>query len=113
AERRALIAEIQQHPKRFAALAPRLRELKARIKRLNIERLRVASAPEAQALRERADALECEAERARLELVRCAFLTSEGLPQTHARPAAWWMLLLSPQWFHACAEGLHARLENL
>ncbi len=113
AERRALIAEAQQHPKRFAALAPRLRELKARIKRLNIERLRVASAPEAQALRERAYALECEAERARLELVRCAFLTSEGLPQTHARPAAWWMLLLSPQWFHACAESLHARLENL
>ncbi|OYT74325.1 MAG: hypothetical protein CFK49_08925, partial [Armatimonadetes bacterium JP3_11] len=38
AERRALIAEIQQHPKRFGELAPRLREIKARLKRLNTER---------------------------------------------------------------------------
>ncbi|MCS6919331.1 MAG: hypothetical protein NZM28_06140 [Fimbriimonadales bacterium] len=113
AERRALIAELQQQPKRFAVLAPRLRELKARIKRLNTERLRVANAPEAQGLHARADALECEAERARLERIRCAFLASEGLPQTHARPAAWWMLLLSPDWFQACADGLQARLETL
>ncbi len=112
-ERRALIAEIQQHPKRFGELAPRLRELKARLKRLNTERLRVANAPEAKGLHTRADKLECEAERARLELIRCAFLTCEGLPQTHARPAAWWMLLLSPKWFQACAEGLQARLETL
>ncbi|OYT74481.1 MAG: hypothetical protein CFK49_08095, partial [Armatimonadetes bacterium JP3_11] len=61
----------------------------------------------------RADALECEAERARLELIRCAFLTSEGLAQTHARPAAWWFLLLSHEWFRACTEGLQARIENL
>ncbi|MCS7190915.1 MAG: hypothetical protein NZ843_04875, partial [Fimbriimonadales bacterium] len=113
AERRALIAEIQRDPKRFHELAPRLRELKARIKRLNAERLRVANAPEAKNLRARADALECQAERARLERIRCAFLTSEGLPQTHARPAAWWMLLLSRRWFEACADALQTRLEYL
>lgn len=113
AERRALIAEIQQHPKRFSELAPRLREIKARLKRLNAERLRVANAPEAKGLHTRADALECKAERARLERIRCAFLTAEGLAQTHARPAAWWFLLLSREWFNACTEGLQARLENL
>lgn len=112
-ERRALIAEIQRQPKRFGELAPRLRELKTRIKRLNTERLRVANAPEAKGLHTRADELECAAERARLELIRCAFLTAEGLPQTHARPAAWWFLLLSRAWFNACAEGLQARIENL
>ncbi|GIV08533.1 MAG: hypothetical protein KatS3mg019_0624 [Fimbriimonadales bacterium] len=113
AERRALIAAIQQHPHRFGELAPRLREIKARLKRLNTERLRVANAPEARSLHARADALECEAERARLELIRCAFLTSEGLAQTHARPAAWWFLLLSHEWFRACTEGLQVRLEAL
>lgn len=113
AERRALIAEIQQHPKRFGELAPRLRDLKTRLKRLNAERLRVANTPEAKGLHARVDALECEAERARLEWIRCAFLTSEGLLLTHARPAAWWFLLLSREWFHACTEGLQARLEPL
>ncbi|MCS7301059.1 MAG: hypothetical protein NZ556_05845 [Fimbriimonadales bacterium] len=113
AERRALIAELQRNPKRAREIAPRLRELKTRLKRLNSERLRVANAPEAQNLHARADALECQVERARLERIRCAFLTCEGLPYTHARPAAWWMLLLSPNWFHACADGLQARLEPL
>ncbi|MCS7208647.1 MAG: hypothetical protein NZ874_03665 [Fimbriimonadales bacterium] len=113
AERRALIAAIQQDAKRQRELAPRLRELKERIKRLNTERKRVASAPEAQQLRARADELECTAERARLELIRCAFLTAEGLPHTHARPAAWWFLLLSRRWFQACVEGLQARIERL
>ncbi|MCX7993683.1 MAG: hypothetical protein N2651_08445 [Fimbriimonadales bacterium] len=112
-ERRALIAELQKNPKRFNELAPRLRELKARIKRLNAERLRVANAPEAKGLHARADELECQAERARLMLVRYAFLTTEGLLQTHARPAAWWMLLLSRRWFDACAEGTRAQIESL
>ncbi len=113
AERRALIAEIQRNPKRFSELAPRLRELKAQIKRLNAERVRLADAPEVRQQRARAEELECEAERARLSLIRSAFLTAEGLPQTHARPAAWWFLLLSREWFKACAEGLTARIETL
>lgn len=113
AERRALIAEIQRHPHQFKTLEPRLRALKARIKRLNLERKRVANAPEAKALRTRANQLECEAERAKLELIRCAYLTVEGLHHTHARPTAWWFLIVSPRWFHACAHNLEARLEAL
>jgi hypothetical protein len=113
AERRALIAEIQQHPKRFSELSPRLHALKAQIRRLNAERRQVGHTPEAEALRARARQLECEAERARLEMIRDAYLTAEGLLQTHARPAAWWFLLIGRAWFEACAAGLEARLEWL
>ncbi|BCW96350.1 MAG: hypothetical protein WHS44_03535 [Fimbriimonadales bacterium] len=113
AERRALIAEIQRNPKQFAALAPRLHALKTQIRRLNAERLQVGHTPEAEALRARVRQLECAAERARLEQIRDAYLTVEGLLQTHARPAAWWFLLLGRAWFEACAEGLQARLEPL
>ena len=42
-----------------------------------------------------------------------AYLTAEGLLQTHARPAAWWFLLIGRAWFEACARGLQARLEPL
>jgi len=113
AERRALIAEIQRHPKRFGELAPRLQTLKAQIRRLNAERRQVGRTPEAESLRTRARQLECEAERARLAIIRDAYLTAEGLLQTHARPAAWWFLLIGRAWFEACARGLQARLEPL
>ena len=113
AERRALIAEVQRHPKRFKELAPRLRDLKAQIKQLNAARAHLANTPEARRSRARIEELECEAERARLTLIRHAFLASEGLPQTHARPAAWWFLLFSRRWFEACQEGLTARIETL
>jgi hypothetical protein len=112
-ERRALIAEVQRHPKRFGELAPRLQTLKAQIRRLNAERLQVGHTPEAESLRTRVRELECEAERARLEMIRDAYLTAEGLMQTHARPAAWWFLLIGRAWFEACAAGLEARLERL
>jgi hypothetical protein len=112
-ERRALIAEIQRHPKRFGELAPRLQTLKAQIRRLNAERRQVGRTPEAESLRTRARQLECEAERARLAIIRDAYLTAEGLLQTHARPAAWWFLLIGRAWFEACARGLQARLEPL
>ena len=113
AERRALIAEIQQHPKRLGELSPRLHALKAQIRRLNAERLQIGHTPEAEALRARVRQLECEAERARLEMIRDAYLTAEGLLQTHARPAAWWFLLIGRAWFEACVAGLEARLEWL
>jgi len=113
AERRALIAEIQRHPKRFSELAPRLQTLKAQIRRLNAERRQVGRTPEAESLRTRARQLECEAERARLARIRDAYLTAEGLLQTHARPAAWWFLLIGRAWFEACAANLQARLEPL
>ncbi|MGQ9902352.1 MAG: hypothetical protein ACUVR1_09115 [Fimbriimonadales bacterium] len=113
AERRALIAEVQRQPKRFGELAPRLHALKAQIRQLNAERQQVGHTPDAEALRARVHALECEAERARLERIRDAYLTAEGLQQTHARPAAWWFLLIGRAWFEACAAGLQARLEPL
>jgi len=113
AERRALIREIQQQPKRFRELAPRMHALKAQIRRLNAERRAVGRTPDAELLRAQARQLECAAERARLELIRDAYLTAEGLLQTHARPAAWWFLLVGRTWFEACAAGLQARLEPL
>jgi hypothetical protein len=58
-------------------------------------------------------ALEREAEQARLKQIRDAYLTAEGLLQTHARPAAWWFLLIGRAWFKACAAALEAKLERL
>ena len=105
--------EIQRHSKRFSELAPRLQTLKAQIRHLNAERKQVGHTPDAEALRARVRQLECEAERARLAMIRDAYLTAEGLLQTHARPAAWWFLLIGRAWFEACARGLQARLEPL
>lgn len=113
AERRTLIAEIQRQPKRFGELAPRLHTLKAQIRQLNSERQQVGHTPDAEALQARVGELECEAERARLERIRAAYLTIEGLQQTHARPAAWWFLLIGRAWFEACTARLQARLEPL
>lgn len=56
-----------------------------------------------------------DAQLARLDLVRNAFLTIEGLEHTQLRPTAWWLPLVDPsgQWFAAMVAGTKARLEEL
>ena len=56
-----------------------------------------------------------EAQMARLDLVRDAYLTIEGLEHTQLRPTAWWLPLVDPTgaWFEAMAAGTQARLEAL
>ena len=56
-----------------------------------------------------------EAQMARLDLVRNAYLTIESLEHTQLRPTAWWLPLVDPTgaWFEAMAAGTEARLEAL
>ena len=56
-----------------------------------------------------------EAQMARLELVRSAFLTIESLEHTQLRPTSWWLPLVDSTgaWFEAMAAGTKARLEEL
>ncbi len=113
AERRRLLQLLQTEPKRAGEIGTRLRELKGQLRALNAERLRVGHTPEVEHLRAQARQIETSAEALRLQLVRNATLTAEGLPYTHARPSAWWFILLSEEWYRACMKGVQLSLENL
>jgi len=56
-----------------------------------------------------------DAQMARLEMVRNAFLTLKGLEHTQLRPSAWWLPLVDSTgaWLDAMAAGTRARLEPL
>lgn len=71
--------------------------------------------PEANAARARMTEIVREAQMARLDLVRNAYLTIESLEHTQLRPTAWWLPLVDPTgaWFEAMAAGTQARLEAL
>ena len=71
--------------------------------------------PEAVVARTRMTEIVRDAQMARLELVRNAFLTLEGLEHTQLRPTAWWLPLVDPTgaWLNAMASGTKARLEPL
>ena len=71
--------------------------------------------PEATAARARIAEIVWGAQMARLDLVRDAYLTIEGLEHTQLRPTAWWLPLVDPTgaWFAAVAAGTQARLESL
>jgi hypothetical protein len=71
--------------------------------------------PEAVAARTRITEIVRDAQMARLDLVRNAFLTLEGLEHTQLRPSAWWLPLVDPTgaWLNAMASGTRARLEPL
>ncbi len=60
-------------------------------------------------------AIETEAERERLALVRESVLAGEGLAHAALRPSAWWLVLVSPDraWTRAVAATATARLEPL
>jgi hypothetical protein len=56
-----------------------------------------------------------EAQLARLDLVRNAFLTVDGLEHTEVRPTAWWLPMVDPsgEWLRAITAGTQARFESL
>ena len=79
------------------------------------QRRRLERSPEAVAARSRISEIVRDAQMARLEIVRNAFLTLEGLEHTQLRPSAWWLPLVDPSggWLDAMASGTRARLEPL
>ncbi len=113
AERHALIQQLHSEPKRARELQSRIQQLKLQIRRLNQERVQVGRTETVRTLRQRAHAIELDAERARIEMARNALLTAEGLPQTQARPSAWWFLLTGNGWFEACVKGVQLALEQV
>ncbi len=79
------------------------------------QRRKLERSPDAVAARSRMTGIIRDAQMARLELVRAAFLTLEGLEHTQLRPSAWWLPLVDPTgaWLEAMASGTKARLEPL
>jgi len=113
AQRRALIQQMLQEPKRAREIQTQIQTLKHAIRRLNQERVQLGRTDEVRALRQRAQAIELEAERERIQKVRHALLTAEGLMQTQARPSAWWFLLIGLDWFSACAQRTQLAVEEI
>ncbi len=113
AERRQLKQKLQDQPHLAGEIGSRLRELKARLRMLNAERLRIGHTPEAERLRAQTRQLETEAEAVRIQKVREAILTIDGLTHTHARPSAWWFVLLSQDWYQTCLREVRLSLEHL
>ncbi|MCL6532741.1 MAG: hypothetical protein K6U12_05625 [Armatimonadetes bacterium] len=111
--RRQLRRAYCENPREQKHLAHTLHEIKVKIRELNRQRVHVGRTADAQALRQQARELETQAEYARIRMIRNALLTAEGLTYTNTRPASWWFRLLTPQWFHACAQNIQITFETL
>jgi hypothetical protein len=96
-------------------LRERISATKALLTEFKRQRRKLERSPEAVAVRSRMTEIVRDAQTARLELVRAAFLTLEGLEHTQLRPSAWWLPLVDPTgaWLDAMASGTKARLEAL
>lgn len=121
-EAEALRREIQRHQERrklfdekWQALHQQIRVYSAQIQKLREECRRLLSDPQMRADREQMKTLDLEAHRIKVELIRDALLTVEGLERTHYRPSAWWFLLTTPncEWFQEIARRTEAYLEPL
>lgn len=84
-------------------------------RRLRQERRAFERSPEVLATRSRVHKIVEEAERARLEMVKTAFLTFDSLTHTNHRPTAWWFPLVDPDgaWIDTVRKTAVARLEDL
>ncbi|HEX5324693.1 MAG TPA: hypothetical protein VFW40_12970 [Capsulimonadaceae bacterium] len=100
---------------RIVAFQLRIRAARREIRVLRAEQRLIERSAEAVAAREQIAQIIYQAELAKMELVRAAFLTSEGLSHTQARPTAWWLPLVDPSgtWFEAIVAGAQARLEDI
>lgn len=113
---------IEENERRVAAfdthivsIQLRIRAAQREIRALRAKQRAIERSAEAVGAREHIANVLYEAELAKLDLVRAAYLTSEGLPHTNSRPTAWWIPLIDPSgaWFAAIAAGAQARLEEI
>jgi len=91
------------------------RSLLDHIARLRSERRAIEREGDAAEARAQVLAIEAEAARERLRLVRDALLTRDSLTHTEHRPTAWWVPLVDPcgRWFNQIAEGTRFYIEPL
>ena len=118
-ELRAQIESAQTQWREFDAqiedAQTRARECKAQAQEVLQAQLALEKSAAAIEPRARIEALESQAELARLLLVRDAMRASESLRQNNVRPTAWWLPMVSPdgKWFDALATTARARIEEL
>ena len=112
---REIAARAQAFDAPIESLRERIQATRALLSEFRRQRRRLERGPEAAAARARLTEIVQGAQMARLELVRNAFLTLEGLEHTQLRPSAWWLPLVDPSgaWLDAMASGTKARLEPL
>ena len=117
-----LRAQIAQHETQWRAFDARIeaaragaRAARSQAQNALQEQLQMEKSEAAAAPRARIEALEAQAELARLLLVRDAIVASQSLRQNNVRPTAWWLPMVSPdgQWFDALATTARARIERL
>ena len=91
------------------------RDLLDQVRGLRKRKAEEASAETIRSARERRQAIEREAEIARLRTVREAIMASVSMEKTNRRPAAWWFPLVTPDgsWFEGLRSNVQLRLEPL
>jgi hypothetical protein len=91
------------------------RALTNQIRDLRKRKAEEASAETIRAARERRQAIEREAEIARLRTVREAVIASANMEKMNRRPSAWWFPLVTPDgsWFESLRSNVELRLEPL
>lgn len=112
---RQIAARAQAFDEPIETLRERITATRTLLSEFRRQRRRLERSPEAVAARSRITEIVRDAQMARLEMVRNAFLTLEGLEHTQLRPSAWWLPLVDPTgaWLDAMAAGTRARLEPL
>lgn len=99
----------------LAALRAEKRDIIEELRSLRRQKADEASSPNVKSARERRQAIEREAEIARLMTVREAIMATAGIEKSNRRPAAWWFPLVTPDgsWFDALRDHVQLRLEPL
>ncbi len=97
------------------ALCLQKRSVCGEIRELKVRRLALERSADAVNARETLAQIEARAELARMQLVRNALLTIEGLTHTNHRPSVWWLPVLDPagDWFRRLADTAEVYMEPL
>ncbi|HLV81349.1 MAG TPA: hypothetical protein VKT32_13775, partial [Chthonomonadaceae bacterium] len=99
----------------FAGIERQKQALCVEARELRAQRRAIERCPEALSARARRAEVEEAIEMARLQIVRNALLTIEGLPHTNHRPSAWWLPMLDSNgaWFQRIVETTQLYTEPL
>ncbi len=104
-----------EYAETLATLLAQSHETRAEIDDLKATRLGIERGEAMTRARETASTIEIAAEVKRMDMIRDALLTSEGLPHTHHRPSAWWLPMVDRTggWFDRIATSTEIYLQPL